>query len=940
MKAIRWLVCVAALALCQPCFSVKTVFVGKGDWMAPEVSQRNRQPIRPSYHTDSPSLSLDGLWKFALANDPDSRPLDFFVPSFKDAFWREIAVPGAWELQGLIAPECRNGGVPWNEMKAQPPYIPVTGNFVGQYRRHFTLGPMWKGRTVLLHVGSASSNVSVWVNGKEAGYSEDSRLDACFDITSLVRQGDNVIALEVFRWCDGTYLEDQDYWRMSGLFRSVWLEARPKRRIEDLKVVAGADGKLSISSTLSKGSQNVEYRISRNGNVVLKLRSSSGVASGVVRNPELWSAEMPNLYSLEAFLPGSDETVRMDFGFRDLSVSDGQLVVNGSRVRMRIVSRAEFGENGPVVSEEEMLRDIRLMKSLNINAVRTGGYPCDPLWYELCDRYGLYVIDDANIGRDGLSYCPNSLSFNPRFRESYLDRVSRVVARDVNHPCIVVWGLGSEPGVGVTFDKCCDLVKSIDPTRPLLHELSYIPQVTLNFADQTIKESGSDGLTRFRYTDDGSSLSTGWEGVVSLDRRPHFQAFELAQRYRPIASFATPDEAGFGLFHIYNGNSFTSLDKYGLHWELIADGKRVLEGNENNLDAEPLRTTTVDLHFNAYELSSVKQDIHLNLEYFLKEDDGFLPASTVVSRDQILINETVPTFIFKGGRTYVESRGDDLVFSGKTRERLPWEISFNDRTGFLSSYIVNGIQYVSQPLTPCFGRALTAGDVRFADVNSAGEWLYPEITLKSFRLYPGCKLRVVHVLKGLGEVEMIYYINADATVEVEEHLTGLVSSSPLFRVGMEFAMPGRFGRVEYYGNGPYANYVDRQDAAMVGRWSQSVREQYDFSFPRPQEGGSRSGLRSFEVCDGAGAGLEFLSKDHFSASALPFSRRAQDVAAGGASQSCELERLADAADAETYVNVDLRQMGVEYGSDGSIPGPVTIPAKDYTFKFVLRPHYQ
>ena len=299
MKHIGLLAAGLALLLCLPSPAAKkkskTVFVDKGDWMTPEVSQRKREPMHAYFHTDSPSVSLDGMWKFALAPSPDARSKDFFKPAFNDAAWQYFPVPGIWEMEGLLDPVYVNIGYPWHNMNArvEPPFVPDKGNYVGQYRRKFRVDPSWKGRQILLHIGAATSNVGVWINGEEIGYSEDSKLEACFDISEKVRPGENLIALEVFRWCDGTWLEDQDYWRMSGISRSVWVEARPRNRVEDLRIAAHADGTFTIEAQLTEGVRYVDYTVSRDGEVLTKIHSQDGTASGRIAHPALWSAETP-----------------------------------------------------------------------------------------------------------------------------------------------------------------------------------------------------------------------------------------------------------------------------------------------------------------------------------------------------------------------------------------------------------------------------------------------------------------------------------------------------------------------------------------------------------------------------------------------------------------------------------------------------------------------
>lgn len=984
----------------------KNVFVDRGDWLNPAVSERNRMPMHSAYHTDSPVITLDGAWKFMLSDNPDRRVRDFFKPEFNDRSWGDIQVPGMWEMAGLFDPVYVNAGYPWLRMNVNvaPPFVPDNGNYVGQYRKTFNIDRSLKGRQVILHVGAATSNVGVWVNGQEAGYSEDSKLEACFDITDLVRNGENLVALEVFRWCDGTYLEDQDYWRMSGISRGVYVEARPKKRIEDIRVEAHCDGSFSIEALLTEGVKDVTYTISRGGVTVTQIKSYDGKAGGIVPSPALWTAETPNLYHLKAEASGSSkvkEVVELDFGFRDIMLADGHLLVNGQPVLFKGVNRHEFSEDGgPVVTEEDMLRDIKVMKSLNINTVRTCHYPDDPRWYELCDKYGLYVIAECNIESHGMGYDDESLAKDPRFEAAHMERVSRAVRRDINHPSVIIWSLGNEAGYGPNFEKAYYWVKSFDRTRPVQYERAVLDYATdiycpmylpvdkckayldgkpskplimceyehgrgnamgnfkeywdlarsysrfqggciWDFADETLKRTDSDGRTvlihggELPFDDWEDNMCGNCEGVVAADRSFHSHAYEVAHQYRNILTYADPDEAGFGKIHVFNDNFFTGLEKYRMEWELLFDGEVLLDGKVDDLEVEPRHSTALDLGFNAYDIRD-KGDIYLTVRYFLKAADGLLEEGAEVAHDQILINEGVPVFVCKGGNTYVNERGADLVFNGKTPDGKEWEMRFSEDTGALYSYKVAGIQFLSEPMMPCFGRALTEKDIPFVEKNDMSAWLYPEFKLKSLGLYPGARLRVVYTLAGLGEMEMIYLVNADASLEVEEHMLKLETGSPMMRFGMDLAMPGRFDMIDFYGKGPFANYEDRCSAALMGHYVQKVADQFDYSYPRPQESATHTGMRWMKVTDEDGIGMMFSSEERFSASAMPFHRRDFDLSKAGVQHSDDL-RLAALESGTTFVNLDLRQSGV--GTDHIVLPEYQVPADYYSFRFVMKPLY-
>lgn len=457
------------------------------DWQNPQVVQKNRVPMTATFDTGGLKSVLNGDWNFRWYETIDSRSRDFFEVSYDDSSWDTMPVPGMWELNGYGDPLYKNTGYAWHgHYKNNPPYPCMEHNYAGQYRRTFELSEEWQGKDVFLHIGSATSNVRVWINGKEVGYSEDSKLEARFDITGYVRTGENLIALEVFRWCDGTYLEDQDFWRLTGIGRDVYVFSRHKRRIEDINVLASASGDATLFAEVSRGVTAVSFVIedpcgrdvaSRTLSVG-KERSQRGFpcvnTSLKVEDVKTWSAETPILYTLKisAFdKKGCTESTQIKIGFRDICIKDGQLLVNGKPVLIKGTNRHELNPyKGYVVSEEDMIRDIRIMKQLNINAVRTCHYPNDPRWYSLCDEYGLYVVDEANIESHGMGYKQHTLAKVESYEHAHLERIRRMVKRDFNHPSIIVWSLGNEAGDGPNFEKGYQLVKSMDQSRPVQYE--------------------------------------------------------------------------------------------------------------------------------------------------------------------------------------------------------------------------------------------------------------------------------------------------------------------------------------------------------------------------------------------------------------------------------------------------------------------------------------
>ena len=458
------------------------------DWQDPGIVQRNRVPMTTTFVTDGLNLSLNGTWKFNWYETIDSRSLDFFTLGYDDSGWDSMPVPGLWELNGYGDPIYVNVGYAWNKhYDNNPPFPALEHNYAGQYRRTFEIDEQWDGKDIFLHIGSATSNVRVWINGKEVGYSEDSKLEARFNITRYVKKGENLIALEIFRWCDGTYLEDQDFFRFSGLSRDTYIYSREKKRIEDIRVTGSASGDASLYVEVSKGVTAVELEIlDPAGESVASARmdvSSRNVneaghpfISTVLNVPSVkqWTAETPWLYTLKVASydkKGMTESTSIKMGFRDVAIVGGQLLVNGKPVLIKGVNRHEMNPyKGYVVSEADMIQDILIMKQLNINAVRTCHYPDDPMWYSLCDKYGLYVVAEANIESHGMGYGEKTLAKVPEYEHAHLERIRRAVQRDFNHPSVIIWSLGNEAGDGPNFTAGYKLVKEMDPSRPVQYE--------------------------------------------------------------------------------------------------------------------------------------------------------------------------------------------------------------------------------------------------------------------------------------------------------------------------------------------------------------------------------------------------------------------------------------------------------------------------------------
>ena len=490
--------------------SVKTVAIQQPtftEWHDLQVNEINRLPLHTLHFAYDPNdfagtgaeyldkkksmnyLSLEGTWKFNWVANADERPTDFYKTDLDDSKWNNIQMPGNWEMLGYGQPEYVNNGFAWRgHFDQQPPAVPTKDNHVGSYRREINIPSNWDGKRVIAHFGSVTSNIYLYVNGKFAGYAEDSKVAAEFDITPFLKKGKNLIAFQTFRWCDGSWCEDQDFWRLSGPARENYLYARSKdHRLLDVRVETELknnykDGYLNITAKVQGNTLAYFGLYDPDGKEVI-VTGTDNVKNGVakyqlrVKNVRKWSAETPNLYTLVVspiqnggmYLPY--EIVQVKVGFRKVEIKNKQFLVNGQPVLLKGANRHEIDpDEGYNLSEERMIQDIMMMKRMNINAVRTCHYPDDPRWYDLCDKYGLYVVAEANQESHGFQYGDDAAAKKPEFAKQIMERNQHNVSMFYNHPSIVTWSMGNETVMGDNFLQAYKWIKSQDKTRPVQYE--------------------------------------------------------------------------------------------------------------------------------------------------------------------------------------------------------------------------------------------------------------------------------------------------------------------------------------------------------------------------------------------------------------------------------------------------------------------------------------
>lgn len=486
---------IANVSLCLAMLSMSSGALAQSEsrWQNVNINQQNREPRRANFFAfenlekaqsfdkkkSANYLSMEGMWKFNFVKDHNKRPANFFALKYDDSQWKDFPVPGLFELNGYGDATYKNIGYAWaTQFDPNPPYISELNNYTGSYRRTFELPKDWKGKDVYFHVGSATSNLTLWVNGKYVGYSEDSKVAAEFNISKYLKPGKNLIAMQVMRWCDGSYFEDQDFWRFTGIAREVYLYARPKLHAADIRLNAALennyqDGVLNYKVSLKGGKTDVAITLcDKEGK---QIAQATG-AQGVIKVPKVnaWTAETPYLYKAYITLKnkqGAAEVIPQKVGFRNVEIKNAQLLINGQPVLVKGADRHEMDpDGGYVVSLERMIQDIKIMKQLNINAVRTSHYPCDPRWYDLCDEYGIYITAEANLESHGMGYEEKSLAKFPEYIVPHIERNEGNVKPLINHPSVIVWSLGNESGYGVNFEKAYDWVKACDKTRPAQYE--------------------------------------------------------------------------------------------------------------------------------------------------------------------------------------------------------------------------------------------------------------------------------------------------------------------------------------------------------------------------------------------------------------------------------------------------------------------------------------
>ena len=781
-------------------------------WENEKLNEYNRQPMHSAFFAyedknlaleDSMEASknfqsLDGLWKFKWVDKPADRPLGFWKNDYDDSHWVDFAVPATWEVNGYGIPIYTNIEYDFDYLiKPNPPYVPHQYNPVGSYRKEITIDKDWDGKDIYIHFGAVRSCFYLWVNGEWVGYSEDSKLPAEFNITKYLKTGQkNLIAFQVYRWSDGTYIEDQDMWRLAGVDRDVYMYARNSVHIRDVQIIP------DLKDNYKNGQLNISLDFLNNNDPALKnytasfelldeagrsvSKKSVALTDSVkfknvniyVKDPKKWTAETPNLYSVLTTLMDKRgniiEVIPQKTGFRKVEIKDGALYVNGKAILIKGVNRHEMDPfTGQVISKRRMEQDVRIMKENNINAVRTCHYPDDPYWYKLCDKYGLYVVDEADLESHGMGFGANSLSKKPDWFLQHFQRDSRAVERDKNHPSVIVWSMGNEAGMGVNFEKCYEWIKHRDPSRPveyepasatgfsdifcpmypspddMVHHVKYDsssnhkPFILVEYAHAMGNTDGNfndywDTIRKYypkmqggyiwdfedqgllKVTDRGDSIwAYGGDYGVNLPSDQNFNCNGLVAPDRSLHPHMLEVKKEYQNIFTFPSDLMTGKIKvYNENFfkdlkDVFMDWELVADGKviQNGRD-ESLTIgprETVTVNLNYKLPKAVYKEVFLNVYYRTKKDEGIIPADWEIAKDQMTLDSHLDNNILFPESSDLRVALTDSTINVSNNKSV---FTFNRADGLLHEYVVGGNNFIKDgyDLKPNFWRPPTDND--------------------------------------------------------------------------------------------------------------------------------------------------------------------------------------------------------------------------------------
>lgn len=837
------------------CFIISTTSLAQvNDWESPGlVSQGALKPhaFFIPYASEADAMtksassfiqSLDGSWKFNLANTPATAPADFFKDEYDVSKWHNIKVPANWQTEGFDKFIFTDVEYP---IPPDPPFVPKDYNPVGSYKRNFTIPAGWHGKDIVIHFGAVNSFFYLWINGNRVGFSKDSKTPAEFDITKFIRKANNTVAVQVFRFSDGTYLEGQDMWKLSGIERSVYLMARPKTAIYDFHVKAGLDagykdGVFNLSLSLNRqplktGEENfIEVKLLDSTGNRLFYEKQNLTAEKIndfhstIKNVQQWNAEHPCLYTLIINHKKRNgemiESISQKIGFRTIEIKHGLLQVNGVAVKIKGVNRHEHDMvTGKVITVESMITDIRLFKQYNINAVRCSHYPNREEWYELCDQYGIYVIDEANIECDGMDFHPlKTLSDKPEWKAAYLDRTERMFERDKNFCSIITWSLGNESRFGENFIASYQLLKSKDDTRPVQYEEARDNPYTdivcpmyknTAFLQEYVKEWRSRPLIQCEYAhmmgNGGGNLKDYWDMIYKYEQLQggfiwdfSDQAFKKKDENgraiwgygRDMGNVGATSDTSFcadGLFNadrspkpqafelkkvyqdigfesipfseknirITNRFDFTSLSNYSFTWNIKGNGKIVAEGIIEDVNIAPHQSKEFELKIPVIEVQP-GTEYFLNIQAKTKTGAALIDKDFLIAKEQFLLPWKKELPPVTATKYPSLQQTDD---GNKVQIfNANFSVAFNRKSGWLEAFLYKNNSILYSSLMPHFWRAATDNDIGNSQQMRCAVWKHAadDARLDSFSINT--------INEQQTEIRTVHYLpSADAVYSVQ-----------------------------------------------------------------------------------------------------------------------------------------------------------------------------
>lgn len=984
------------------------------------------QALKADRQTSEWYQTLTGTWKFYHVDKPAQRNNDFFADNYDVSKWDDIAVPGSWQLQGYDHPIYSNVIYPWAASDyIKQPAAPTNFNPVGHYRRTFKVPANWKGKYIRLRFEGVESAYYVWVNGKYVGYSENSFTGHEFDVTDKLRDGENNISVQVFRWCDGSWLEDQDFIRLAGIFRDVYLYASPKTNIQDFQINA------SLASNYKDGDFNAAVWVdnfsgSESAPLSLQLqiydkatkklvkeetKDIAAIGSGReatvrfhfdVTAPKLWSAESPSLYTVVMVLRDEKgnilETESANVGFRKVELKKDangmtRYYINNSPIKFRGVNRHELDpDHGRVLSTQRIFDDVVLMKRFNINALRTSHYPNDPRLYDICDSLGIYVLDENNLETHGANQeIPKN---DDNWRPAALERMSSMIHRDKNHPCVVVWSLGNEAGNGNVFTSLLDYAHQADNTRPVHYEgdwnnadvnswmyygpgaihgynnnnkpimlceyehamgnsvgdlKEYIDAFYANprsfggfiwdFIDQGLRRGTSNffnygGLWNDK-PNDGNFCANG---LVFPDRKVQPEIYEVKHQYRNI--LVSDKDVANGSLYLESRFNFTNIaDVVECVWKVTENGKVIEEGllDQSQLDLAPLGKRTFSVPFKKPSSLKTGADYYLDLDFQLKDDTYWEKAGFSIAHEQfrLALGQSLPAQvnIASVGKQNVSDGANELKVEGND-----FSIGINKKTGNISDYTLGQTQLIKMGAEPNFWRAPTDNDRGNRMATRCAAWR----NAGSKRIVKGCNVTRVSDQEtridfdyaiaeaGSTTMKMTYTIYGSGDVVVEYTLTPDKTQEEIPNIGTLFTLPGGFEKVTWFGRGPHENYVGRRTSAYMGTYT-TLADSMTTYYMKNGETGQRTDVKWAAMTNSTGIGLMVVGSPFMEFSAQHYTPEQFTTT----TNPWDLKR-----DNDITLRVDLQQMGLG-GVDSWGAKPMDsyrlFSNKTYSHKFRISP---